>query len=395
MINKRLGYYTVGNVEFESKIQACIFANKTNQDVKWHFNKEVFENYSWHIEPELTLDQLYDKRAREIREKYDYVIISYSGGADSHNIVESFIRQGLHIDELIINTMEKGSSSSTILNPNAKDPENAAAEYRLQTVPRLKEIHSKSPKTKITILDLTDYLMSSWVADGDASWILKKKEGLNPLNATRFNYIYFNDVRKLFDKNKKIAVVIGVEKPRIFIYSNNKFYIRFTDRAVNMVSVYDHIKEYPNAEVELFYWSPDTCDLICKQAHIIKRWLEMNPQYQPLFFYKNITSEVYRLVHERVLRSIVYSSTWNDDWYQADKSTKDWYSEFDTWFIEGYKGTKYHNSWLEGVKYVRENAGNFVNTTNGYADGLKNLAYNFPVGEMYPPINLNDMIINK
>jgi hypothetical protein len=393
MINKKLGYYTVGDLEFDSKIQACIYAEKNNQTVEWHFNNDVFEKYPWHIEPELSLDSLYDIRTKKLREEYDYIIISYSGGADSHNIVESFLRQGLHIDELIINTMEKGSNKFTVVDSAIKNPENAASEHHLQTLPRLQEIKNKSPKTKITILDLTDYLLESWLSVGDASWILDKREGLNPLNVTRFNYIHFNDIRKQFDKDKKIALILGVEKPRTFIHTNNKFYIRFTDRATNIITIAEHIKEYPNAVVEYFYWSPDSCDILCKQSHVIKKWLEVNPQYQSLWFHKNMTAESYRLIHERMLRSLMYT-TWDNSWFQSDKATKDWYSEFDSWFIEGFKGTTQHNIWLEGINYVRKNASGYVNKDKGYDDGLKVFAYNLPVAEMNPPINLENMVKN-
>ncbi len=51
-MNKKLGYYTVGKKELESKIHACIFAThiannvKENVDplslVKWHFNEDIF-----------------------------------------------------------------------------------------------------------------------------------------------------------------------------------------------------------------------------------------------------------------------------------------------------------------------------------------------------------------
>jgi hypothetical protein len=383
MINKKLGYYTVDQLEFDSKIQACLYANKTNQEVKWHFNEKIFESYNWSVEPELTLDQLYDRRTRQLREEYDYIIVSYSAGADSHNIIESFLRQGLHIDELIINTMEKGSSKTTVIDPNVKNAENAASEHYLQTLPRLKEIQNRAPKTKITILDLTDYLLESWLSIGDARWVMDKREGLNPLNVTRFNYIHFSDVRKQFDKDKKIGLILGVEKPRTFIHSNNKFYIRFTDRATNIITIAEHIEEYTNSVVEYFYWSPDSCDILCKQAHVIKKWLEANPQYQHLWFHKNMTADTFRLIHERMLRTLVYT-TWDDNWFQSNKATKDWYSEFDSWFIEGHKGSRQHDIWLEGINYVRDHATNFINREHGYDDGLKIFAYNFPVGEMAP-----------
>jgi hypothetical protein len=394
MINKKLGFYRCGNFEFDSKIQACIYATQTSQQLTWHFNEEIFEKYNWGVEPDESLDLLYDLKTRELRETYDYIIISYSGGADSHNIVESFLRQGLHIDELIVNTMERANQKFTIIDPNVKNPENAAAEHYLQTIPRLKEIQKRSPKTKISILDMTDYLLDSWLAVGDAGWIMDKREGLNPLNVTRFNYIHFNDVRKQFDKDKKISLILGVEKPRTFIHTNGKFYIRFTDRATNIITIAEHIKDYPNAVVEYFYWSPDSIRILCKQAHVVKKWLESNPDNQKLWFHKNMTNETYRLIHERVLRTLVYT-TWKDEWYQADKATKDWYSEFDSWFIDGYQGTKQHSIWKEGIDYVINNAKNFLNLERGYADGLQIFAYNFPVGKMKSEIDFSRLLINK
>lgn len=382
IINKKLGYYKVDNLEFDSKILACIHATKYNKKVEWIFNNEIFDSYPWHIEPTLSLDELYDQRSKDLRNQYDYIIISYSGGADSHNIVESFLRQGLHIDEIIVNTMEKGSSNFTSIDPNIKDPRNAAAEHQLQTIPRLKEISNRSPNTKITVLDLTDYLFKNWIVTDDASWVVNRREGLNPLNVTRFNYLHFKEVRSNLDKDKKIAIIVGVEKPRTFIHSsNNNFYIRFSDRAANIVSVNDYIKEYTNSTVEYFYWSPDAVDVICKQAHVIKKWLEINPQYVHLWNGKTLTKEVFRLVHERLLRTIIYSS-WNNSWFQADKATKDWYSEFDSWFINGHAGSNIHKIWLEGLNYVSNNASKFLNIDNGRADGLILFNHDYKISSM-------------
>ena len=387
IINQKLGYYSVENDIFDSKIKACILANNTNREVKWHFNNQEFSNHNWQEEPEESLDTLYDRRTRQLRESYDYIIISYSAGADSHNIVESFIRQGLHIDEIVVNTMEKLNKDTVSLDPRNKDPKNAAAEHYLQTIPRLQEIKTKSPKTKISILDLSDYLLDSWLDVGDASWILDKREGLHPLNVTRFNYLHFSDVRKNFDKNKKIALILGIEKPRTFIYSNNKFYVKFVDRASNIVTIENHIKDYTNATVEYFYWSPESLKILSKQAHVIKKWLEKNPQYQNLWYYENFTPKVYKLVHERLLRNIIYT-TWDSEWYQADKAIKDWYSEFDHWFIDGFQGTRQHNIWKEGLDYVTANAKKYKNESNGIADGLKSFGFHFLIGDMKTNFNL-------
>tara|TARA_Y200000002_G_scaffold382050_1_gene397829 strand:- start:245 stop:1429 length:1185 start_codon:yes stop_codon:yes gene_type:complete len=394
MINKKLGYYTVDNIEFDSKIRACFYAQENNKDVHWHFNKDTFKNYNWQIEPAETLDTLYDRRAQQLRDSYDYIMLSYSGGSDSQQIVESFIRQGIHLDEIVVNHMEKANLKHTIIDPNNKDPRNAASEHYLQTIPRLKEIEKRAPKTKITILDMSDYLFDSWLEAGDASWVMDKREGLNPLNVTRFNYIHFNEVRKNFDRSKKLALVLGIEKPRTFIHSDGNFYMRFNDRSTNIITIENHIKEYDNSVVEYFYWCPESVDILCKQAHVIKKWLELTPEKQPYWYGKNMTADLFRLVHERDLRPLLYSN-WNNNWFQSDKATLDWYSEFDSWYIQGHRGTKHHDIWTEGIQFVKTHASRFVNTVHGFEDGLNVYTHNYKIGPMAPEIITDSLLWDK
>jgi len=387
IINRKLGYYICCGLEFESKIQACLHSAKTNAPVDWMFNDLAFSSFNWEIDPIENLDYFYDKRSRELREKYDYLILSYSGGADSHNILMSFIRQGLHIDEIIINTLEKGWKKFTILDPTNKSSYNNGAEHYLQTIPRLKELEKFIPRTKITICDLTDHVYKSLLEVGDASWVLEKREALNPIGITRFNYIYFNEVRKRFDKEKKIGIVLGVEKPKSIIHKG-KFYIRFNDRAANMVTIIDHIKDYDNSVVEYFYWDPESVPMLIKQGHIIKNWLEVNPQFQKYWDSRTTDYRTVRSWHEKLLRSVVYPTTWNDTWFQVEKATQDWYSEFDNWFLEGSIGTKANHIWHEGVEYVKENLSEFlrIDDKTNRPDGLKTFTKMYCIGNIISPI---------
>ena len=377
--NKRLGYYMVGDQEFESKIAAALYSVKVNKPLAWVFNDKVFSTYNWQQEPEETLDELYDRRARQIRNKYDYVIISYSGGADSHNMLMSFIRQNLHVDEILVNTTEK-ANRLTVNDVNCKQATNAGAEHQLQAMPRLKELAPLIPKTKISILDLSDYVFANFEEAKDASWVLDKKEGLNPAGVSRFNYLYYSEVRKTFDKDKKIALVMGIEKPKVTIENGNVL-VRFIDRIANIVTVTGHVKDYTNTTIEFFYWSPDCVPMLIKQGHVVKKWLEANPHYQPDFQAGNVNFEKIRLVHERVLRSVVYS-TWDNTWFQADKAVSDWYTEFDTWFIEGYKDTKAFHIWEEGVNFVRDSLGAYHRDVDGDPDGLKGYAKYYNLGPL-------------
>jgi hypothetical protein len=90
-MNPKLGFYSVGNKIFHNKIQAILEANKTLADVDWNFNRAILDHLDWTTEPATSLKDLYAARARQIREQHDYVILMVSGGADSTNILYSFL----------------------------------------------------------------------------------------------------------------------------------------------------------------------------------------------------------------------------------------------------------------------------------------------------------------
>jgi len=69
--------------------------------IHWDFNKKVFSLYDWTKEPVEDVNYFYDKRVKELRQQYDYIIFFYSGGYDSHNILKTFIDNNIHIDEII------------------------------------------------------------------------------------------------------------------------------------------------------------------------------------------------------------------------------------------------------------------------------------------------------
>ena len=60
-------YYTVGNRPFYDKLDAVSHADATKQEVVWQYHDSIYESFDWTKEPELSLDQLYAIRAREIR----------------------------------------------------------------------------------------------------------------------------------------------------------------------------------------------------------------------------------------------------------------------------------------------------------------------------------------
>ena len=77
---KKYGYYTVGSSVYLNKPQAVIASKATNQKINFYYNDEIFNKYNWTQEPEpsVGLREFYKRRAQQIRNDYDYVILLYS-----------------------------------------------------------------------------------------------------------------------------------------------------------------------------------------------------------------------------------------------------------------------------------------------------------------------------
>ena len=90
----KYGYYKINKFKSFSKLEAWQYArdnNLTIDDIQYIFNDDKFSKFDWAIEPTESIESLYIKRATEIRKKYDYLILFYSGGIDSHVILETFL----------------------------------------------------------------------------------------------------------------------------------------------------------------------------------------------------------------------------------------------------------------------------------------------------------------
>ena len=49
-----------------------------------------------------TIRELIDTRTRQLAQRYDKIILAFSGGTDSITVYNSFVRQNIFIDEIII-----------------------------------------------------------------------------------------------------------------------------------------------------------------------------------------------------------------------------------------------------------------------------------------------------
>lgn len=357
-MNEKLGYYTVGDKKFESKIHALIHATKVDKPARWIFNNDEFEKANWVVEPKETLNDLYKRRAKQLRDRYDYLILCYSGGSDSNNILESFISQGLRIDEIVTNFIVDGTKAISNQNISSKQAENHNAEWDLLTKGRMQYIHDNMPGVKISNFDMTKPILDHFKNHEDGSWILKCREWANPMSTARYNIIHDLALRKRVDHLSNVGIMLGVDKPPLLI-KDGRLFLQFTDTTANITPMTEHIKAYDNSTVEFFYWSPDSVDILRKQSHIVLQYLKVNKQYQQVWDWKsrlkdNPRYKEVRNIKESILRNVIYT-TWNENWFQANKGTIGWTNVNDRWFFDYFVGTVEHHAWQNGIKYMLDN----------------------------------------
>ena len=112
----------------------------------------LFRSFNWRSRLNVPLTDLYRLRAQQLRDKYDYLILWFSGGADSTTILQSFIHNGIHLDEVIVSwpkTLTEGRYTPNL----STDATNMSSEWDFSIEPKLKWLAKNYPTIKITVLD--------------------------------------------------------------------------------------------------------------------------------------------------------------------------------------------------------------------------------------------------
>jgi hypothetical protein len=261
----KFGFYKVGDYKTYSKIEAIELATKQKLPLTWDFNHKLFSCYDWSKEPSQSLDELYAIRARQIRNSYDYVVLMYSGGIDSGNILETFVKNQITLDEVCTYDYKGGDFTYN------------RAELEKAAWPKLKEYQDRGVKFFHRHLDYTDLakkLLQNQNYNFDRVYYHNHHFGVNHLAKTYLREL-LPDYVNLIEKGKKIVFVWGIDKPHV-TYENSRWIIRFSDISDAGVSPRTQMLNRDYEHDEYFYWSPDAVDLICKQAHVLKRYWELN-----------------------------------------------------------------------------------------------------------------------
>ena len=270
----KLGYYEVNGKKYLHKMEAFVQA-KSWDKVNYIFNDQYFEKYDWTKEPQpnLSLQDFYRIRAQQIRNEFDYVVLMYSGGPDSQNMVETFIDNQIPFDEIIcIHSYDRTKiHDGTIHN----------ADWVYNSKPSLdhwtKDLGIKSRITILDEIELAKKYFQELQRQGDWQFAFNTT-GFASQYIFKLNWIKdVEHIWKMILDGKKVGIVFGSEKPMIQTDHNNRYYTHWFD--LTLPDCHLFLKEnddLKSSELKvLFYSSPDNIDLMAKQVHTLKNFMDI------------------------------------------------------------------------------------------------------------------------
>lgn len=264
------GFYQVGPYKTYSKLDAIEASGRLKHDVVWNFNNEAFSQYDWTQEPPGTLDFWYRQRAEQLRDYYDYLILFYSGGWDANNILRIFVENNIFIDEIVHMATINGFNGDKNVNANKE-----SFDIAIPLIKNLIETNPTYKTTKQTIVDISS-IEQDFLNDDKWDYFYKTNIIFSPaIYSTAEIRDKNRSILSAHEKYSKVGQIYGIDKPSVWLNQ---------DGSANLVMyevsplAYNHaFKQAANkawAHDEMFYWTPDMPEILCKQAHTVLRYLK-------------------------------------------------------------------------------------------------------------------------
>ena len=341
------GHWIVAGKRYYNKLKAVVDAVPNGWWPHFYFHEDKFAKYDWTVEPRESLAELYKKRAKLIRQRFDHITVEFSGGADSWTALYSFLRQGLHVDVVshrYVEAVDLGSGNRSVINQ--------AAEAKYQAWPWFKKFQELDPAMEWQITYITDQVIDGWSSG------VQDPFHYNVFNVGLMYKVgpaveYLNKVQP----DKKSAIVYGLDKPNLF-FENNNFYLYFPETPIMHRAVIErHNLGLPITDV-LFYWDHECTELLIKQAHLIMNWFKQHPHMINL-----ISNRSYRNtdLYYQIINPIIYPD-FQEDW-QSEKAQGVHKMTHEDWFHTGSAGALGKKNWNSSMKLMSDTVNDtLVNT---------------------------------
>ena len=132
------------------------------------------------------------------------------------------------------------------------------------------------------------------------------------------------------------------------------------------------VADYTNITTELFYWTPDLPEIVVKQAHMVRRWLDINPHYRNLIHAGiKVNSEIQSTVERVVAGPVIYPGL-EHGIFQGNKIGNAILSEHDSWFWKNHMDTNIAKIWRSGIENLKRKVPNYLRHDDyGQLSGVK------------------------
>ena len=334
-------YWKVQDKIFHNKFDALLEATKSNNNVTFHYYDNVFEHFDKSLLGKNNLNDLYRQRAQQLRDEYDYLILYFSGGADSYNILRTFLDNKIKLDEVCVKwpmvTIDK-----KLYNPNTADKSafNYLSEWDYAIKPVLDELKYSHPEIKIEIADWSDFKAEDYNEE--------KFRLANAWNDIEVGFTLAKSTNELiyYDKGKRVASIYGIDKPLIALINGN-WLCSFLDTSIGLGAPLDHNQNF----IEYFYWSPKMPLLPLEQAYTLCTYIESNPKIKHFFF--DQTFETWSIeqkgiavqAQNDIIKSVIYT-TW-DSKFQTNKPTSADRTDKQNWLFSHPELINHRDSFID------------------------------------------------
>lgn len=285
---KNKGYWKANDKYFDVKVNAILEAQSNDSEVTFHYNDQWWDQVDWTVEPNESLEELYLKRARDLRNKYKTLILRFSGGADSMNIIKTFVDNNIKIDVIIVNEYCELLNADRFVIPSS-------AEKIIITMPFIRELQKQG--VEFEFLEVDNSILFPMLGD-NVDWIFR-------FNMPRFLLVEFSSPRTVLHpklqqyNNPDTCIISGVDKPQVWCRHNKIWTFEMPDITQVLCDPgHSHIVQEP------FYQSADLPELVVKQCHVVKSYMKTHADQIPVNNHNPYTT---RMSEKKWLVPILYS----------------------------------------------------------------------------------------
>jgi hypothetical protein len=318
--------------DYLNKVEALLEATRlkqlnTNAGIVFRYYSDIWKNFNYSLCGQIPLSVLYKDRAMQLRDKYEFLILKYSGGSDSHNILMTFLKNNIKLDAIYVN-WPVSAKSKNLYTPNNSNfsPKNELSEWDYVIKPDLDWISKNHPDIKIYVDDWLENITTEKRIDD--TQFQKQNHFLSPASFYRMQH-FSNFEKNLFDKSINVGIIEGADKPNLYIsdLEPNKVVSRFVDWPLQ------HNLTFGSTGTEYFYITPDYPLLTVEMAYQVylhyknnkgDRWL-----LYPLSKFNNLSKEKALMlmnqtpqhIKDEICKKVLYPY-WNPNRFQVKKDVE-------------------------------------------------------------------------